>query len=531
MIPFINKISLFLAFIMLVSLCSACTRDSIIVKYDGNKAEVISNVEGIKIKVKGSNVTVNDSLANNPISIRLTGTSDDGQFTLKSKSNTIVRLDGLNLISQEGAPIVLKSKELTTIEVLPMTDNSLTIEACVDTAKHKAAVVWAKGDVEFKGSGTLKVLAKGDGCKGINVKKDLAISDLDLTVATEGNYLCVDTTQHGFPGMPQGFDGKFPGMDGNGGFPMGPPPGMKGNFPKMPEGMDFPKMPDGKDIPNAPHGMPPFGGEGFLEFKEGENPFGGGGFPGMQEYIGTTKGIKVGGKLTITSGKINVTTTSPGAEGIEGKKSVVINDGEVYIKSNDDAINSNGEIYLLGGKVTAWSTNNDAIDSNAGGDFFAMMPFFGDENGSGNDGKDKAKDNRKEQKPAIYINGGEIYAWSQNGPPEEGFDCDFSPIAVNGGTAFSIGAGMGDMPSVPTNATATQPTVLLIGTEIVEGEQVTLLDSDNNELLSFKAPFNFNRSSSLVTSPKFKVGNSYKLKCGDKTYDIKITENFTTIRQ
>ena len=60
------------------------------------------------------------------------------------------------------------------------------------------------------------------------------------------------------------------------------------------------------------------------------------------------------------------------------------------------------------------------------------------------------------------------------GSPEEGLDCDFSPIVIEGGSIFSVGGGMGEMPSVPTNATAKQPTVLLIGLNITKDEPITI---------------------------------------------------------
>ena len=54
----------------------------------------------------------------------------------------------------------------------------------------------------------------------------------------------------------------------------------------------------------------------------------------------------------------------------------------------------------------------------------------------------------------IIIRGGTVYAWSQVGSPEEGLDCDFAPLVVEGGTIFSVGGGMGEMPSVPSNEDA-----------------------------------------------------------------------------
>ena len=99
---------------------------------------------------------------------------------------------------------------------------------------------------------------------------------------------------------------------------------------------------------------------------------------------------------------------------------------------------ANVNIEFNGAEVIARSTGNDAVDANPAGGFF---PPFG---GNG----DQAVE------PVIIITGGTVYAWSQVGSPEEGLDCDFAPLAIRGGTVFSVGGSIGDAPSVPTNETA-----------------------------------------------------------------------------
>ena len=162
-----------------------------------------------------------------------------------------------------------------------------------------------------------------------------------------------------------------------------------------------------------------------------------------------------------------------GAEGIEGKEGVILNDGQVTVNAVDDAINANAAIEFNGAQVVAISTSNDAVDANLAGAFF--MPF-----GGGNQ--------NQQQDPAIIITAGTVFAWSQVGAPEEGLDCDFSPIAISGGRVFSVGAGMGEMPSVPTTYTAKQPTALLIGIDIAENQPSNSTTTRENSSIPSPCP-------------------------------------------
>lgn len=514
------KLNLSILFVGLSLCCIACTTDVITVTYADGSEPVVSpsEVDGLKITVKNGGVKVKDWRINPPeLTFVLKGECGDGSFKLNTDAKTTVRLEGLRLTSQEGAPLHLKTKKKATVVAAEGTENTLTIAACEDTAKHKASVIWSKDKLLLLGTGVLNVLATGNGCKGINAKGNLTIEDLTLNVQTTGDNLGVDTTRAMGPGgPPPGFDPenipeevkahfeemrkRFEEMMQKGEFPMMGGPGMK----------------DGERPDGPPDGFPPMGG----------------GPGGKQKYIANCKGIKSKGTVTINSGKVSVTTASRGAEGIEGKEGVIINGGEVSVHATDDGINSGGQIIFNGGRTQVISTGNDAVDSNFGSDFGGGFPppFMGGQDEKTVDKENGKQKDEKLQDPAIVINGGEVLAWSQAGPPEEGFDCDFSPIQVSGGTAFSIGAGMGEMPSVPTAETAKQPTALLAGFNITEDKPVQILDAKGTVLYQFTAPFNFQRSSSLITHPDFKAGNTYTVKCGDESKTFEIKEPFTIVR-
>ena len=508
-----NAIRGFLLFIICMVTClQVCMAETITITYNDGSAATVGGdqVENVKIAVKGNRVSIKDlrdyEKKLSTLTFVLKGKTSDGQLKLNTYVKARILLDGVDLTCQEGAPIHLKNKKMVTMECVKGSHNRIVIAACNDTAKNKQAAIWAKDKLTLTGKGTLQVEALGNGCKGINCKDDLKIDELTLSVVTKGDNLGVDTTK--MMGPPMG-GGNFP----PGGFnPDSIPEEIKKKFEEMRkkfEGM----RPDGAQA------MPGMMREGMFPPRDsvkrmppmGDMP------GGKQKYIATCKGIKSAGTITIGSGTVSVETNSAGAEGIEGKKGVTISGGNVTVNAVDDGMNSGGKIMFTGGNATVISLTNDAIDSNLGG----MMPPFE------NDG---FMESEKEKEPSIVVAGGTVMAWSKRGAPEEGLDCDFAPIEVSGGTLFSIGAGMGEMPSVPTEETAKQATVLFIGLNFSEGEQVKVTDKAGKTLINFKAPFDFQRSASLVSCPAFKAGGTYTLTNGKETKDFELNKQFTIVR-
>ena len=506
---------------------SVCQAEDITIHYNGSTAKVEQKAkDSVTVKVNGANVNIDSKYTAHKLSVRVTGKSDDGQLILKTAGKAKVTLDKLDLTSQEGAPLDLRNKKKVEIAVADGTENTLTITACNDTANNKAATIWAKDKLLLSGKGTLNIIATGDGCRGIKTKKDITIEDLTLNVTTSGNHLGEKAFGFGgFPGggempdfgnfqMPEGgfpnFGGGFPGFERNDSTQRG---GFGGGFPGFGGGM--PNFGEG-GMPDFGGGFGGFGGFGGPNEEGDDDEEGGGmGFGGKRKYVASTKGIASKGKITINSGKVTVKTSTAGAEGIEGKEGVVINGGTVDVYSPDDAINANATIEFNGGTVIARSKGNDAVDSNPQGGFF--MPFGGN-------------NNQENADTAIIVRGGTVYAWSQAGSPEEGLDCDFASIVVEGGTIFSVGGGMGEMPSVPTNASAKQATALLIGLNVTKEEPIQIYNSNNKLIETVTIPFSLRRSASLVTTPAFKVGNTYTVKTKGYEKTFTLNENFTAVR-
>jgi len=480
-----------------------CHAEDITIRYNGSQAKVTqTKKDSVSVAIDGATVNIESLYESHKLTLLLKGRSDDGQLNLKTNGKAKLTLDNLNLTSQEGAPFYLKNKKKIEIVAAKGSENTLTITACNDTANHKAATIWAKDKLLFSGKGTLNIIATGDGCRGIKSKKDITIEDLTLNVTTSGNNL----GEKPF-GPPEGFQG---GPEG--GFPMEGDSIMRGGFPDPPRGM--PPF-DMSDFPGFPGGKPDFGGmrPEMGDSIGGDFPDFGGGFGGKHKYVASTKGIASKGKITINSGNVTVRTSTAGAEGIEGKEGVVFNGGNVDVLSPDDAVNAGDCIEFNGANVIARSTGNDAVDSNPKSGFFS--PF-------GN--------NEQSDEPAIVIRGGTVYAWSQVGSPEEGLDCDFAALIVEGGKVFSVGGGMGEMPSVPTNEGAKQPTALLIGLGILKDEPIYIYDANNKLIETVSIPFSLRRSASIVSNPAFKLGQTYTIKTKGYERTFTFKESFTTVR-
>ncbi len=532
------------------------------ITFKGNKVNVKNeHRDSIQVDVQGTRVQVVSKFRDYEPEFLLKGKCEDGRLVMVTKGKAKVILDGLQLTSREGAPLWLKNKKRVKVVARNGSRNELCVEAITDTSTQKAAVIFSKDNVKLGGKGELRLLAKADGVKGINVKKNLTIDDLTLDVTTLGQNLGRDTTSFGFGGFD--FGGGFPGFGGlreegdtarhhrgpgfGGGFPgFNPddmPEEMKAQFEEMRKRMEEARekgeMPNFGGFPGGgfPGGGPglggpggaPDGGAGFgggfggFGFGGGESgdPDEPGGFGGKERYMGKTKAIKAMGQVVINSGLVTVKTVSAGAEGIEGKQGVTINGGEIHVDAVDDAINANAPIIFNGGKVYAESHNNDAVDANYGS---GMLGFgFGQPDNKPSDKKPGDPD------PAIAIRGGEVYAWSHLGSPEEGLDCDFTPLEITGGTIFTLGGGMGEMPSVPDTTSAHQPTILLLGLNLKKGEKVQFREGDRT-VYTFQAPMNYKNSASIVTHPSFQLGHTYSVLTKDGQREFTFSEAFVVVR-
>ena len=182
-------------------------------------------------------------------------------------------------------------------------------------------------------------------------------------------------------------------------------------------------------------------------------------------------------------------TTKLSPEGIEGKQAVFISGGIINLNCTDDCINASrddsgyaGQIVISGGNIYAYSSSNDAIDSNG----------------------------------TLTINGGVIVALTAK-TPECAFDCDENTFAITGG--LLVGVGTSNY-SKPTSSACEQSTIVLSGNYFgAGGTTFAIEDLDGNSVFAFAIPSAFGTSASsqyimVLSSPEIKTGTTYKAVSG-----------------
>lgn len=209
----------------------------------------------------------------------------------------------------------------------------------------------------------------------------------------------------------------------------------------------------------------------------GPRPPGGGGWGQDESDDSSAKAVKIMGTASVYGGQMFITTVSQGAEGFEAKKGVTIDGGEHYMKCYDDCINSNGQVTFSGGTTVCISTGNDAVDSNYG------------------------------RTGAITISGGNVFAYTTAGGPEEGIDCDNNSwIVVKGGIAVSAGGSQGGGSSNSIGS-STQGYYLGAAPSTYRSAQYyTLYSTDNKPICTYRFDANLSNRLGLLTAPDLGKG-------------------------
>ena len=436
---------------------------------EGNASLVDIKATGVKIELKKTGTYYID------------GTLDDGQIQVDADSADVIKVvfNGVTLNCSSEAPFRVKDCEKTIVTIADGTQNTITD----GKANSDSAAIYSKRYLAFnageKGTGSLSITANC--ADGISCTKQLVFNNgtYSVTAADDGMRGKLSLVIH---------DGKFT-VNAQG-------DAFKSTSDK--EGYGYTLIDNGTfEITSGDEGFQSDGtltiNGGTFNIKKSEKCIAalgditinggdltltptvtGGGESGTGHGICIKKNddeIRTG-NVTINGGKINVTNSYEGIQGVV----ITVNDGEVWVKSSDDSFNaSNGTNQMGGGggwgprpgQQTTTTTTTGATPALIFNGGFTYVQTTGD--GIDSNGE-------------LNITGGVVLV-SQNGQANEPIDAgDGYEPKITGGVVVAAGSqGMASAPSTTQTAFFTSATG--------SANQVFAVnDSDGKNILAWKIP-------------------------------------------
>lgn len=175
-------------------------------------------------------------------------------------------------------------------------------------------------------------------------------------------------------------------------------------------------------------------------------------------------------------GNGTLTVNALAKEGIESKKNITINSGNYIINALDDGIN-------------ACTDEESVITINDGTILVNVLPEAEEGDGIDSNG-------------SIYINGGKVFAFASEKSQDSGLDSD-TGIYINGG--YVVGTGnMADEVSTASEQTFMQ---VQFDNKIAKDTLLTILNESKNPIIAFKS--NRAYTILTISSPKLQNGEHY----------------------
>lgn len=224
---------------------------------------------------------------------------------------------------------------------------------------------------------------------------------------------------------------------------------------------------------------------------------------GNMEIATGDDGMHADDALVISDGDINITESYEGIEGL----TITIDGGNISIVSSDDGLNAAGgaDSSGFGGMGTDMFASNDDIWIEINGGYLYVL--------AGGDGVDSNGN--------LTINGGEVYI---DGPSDGGNSAidygDNAAAYINGGTVVAVGSS--DMVEA-FDASSEQAVMSVSVSAGSAGDEIKLLNSDGNELISFTAAKIYDAV--IISTADLAQGETYTLVTGDNETTVEMTSS------
>lgn len=406
--------------------------------------------------ISGADVTITqaDNLSSE-ITYQLSGSSQNGSFTLAGSYKASLVLNGLTLTSTTGAPLTINNGKRINIELTDGTTSTLTDA----TGGSQKACFFVKGHAEFTGGGTLNIIGNTKHAFRSNeytlLKKNLGT--INITAATTdgmhiGQYLKMKGGTVNISGV--GDDGIQVSKTDDTTDKLNGQVLLQGGLLNISVTATAAKGLKSEGDMTISDGTVSITTSGNGTFDSSDNDAKGcaalktdadllisGGTLTLKSTGTGGKCIKVDGVLTVTGGTIDATSTgsnytynrnySASAKAIKADGTITISGGNITATANaHEAIESKSTIDISGGYISATSSQDDAINSSS---TFTISGGYVMGNAPGNDGLD-ANGN-------FYIKGGVVYAIGSR-QPEVAIDANTEggyKLYVSGGTIITCG--------------------------------------------------------------------------------------------
>ena len=391
------------------------------------------------------------SITENTITIKdegtyiLSGSLSDGMVIVEAEDADKVQivLNGVSISNDQSAALYVRSADKVFVTTAFGTENTLEHNGSSYTAideNNIDAAIFSKSDLTLNGEGTLTVTAQEG--HGIVSKDDL--------VLTSGTYV-ITSASHGL-------SGKDSVRIANGSYTI-----VSGK--------------DGIHAQNKDDSS-----SGFVYLAGGTYTISAG-----------DDGIHAASNVTISDGKIDITQSYEGIEGL----SIDIAGGEISVLASDDGINAAG-----GNDSSSSSEGFQGGDDQFASTEGAYIQISGGVlhvNASG-DGIDSNGD--------ITVSGGETYV---SGPTNDGNgSLDYNGSAQITGGIFAASGSSGMAQNF--DSSSTQGTIMVNIDEQEGNTKISLLDSSSTELLSWTAEKQY--SSIIISTPEIQQGETYTITTG-----------------
>ena len=473
--------------------------DAALVYVAGNIAQYVTvTVSGAHVSITQSDEITNDLIKDgtfSEITYNLSGTSADGSLTLGGSAKCTVELNGLTLTNPTGAPINITNGKRIAMSVKKSTTNTLT-DGTESTAK---ACLYCKGHLELKGKGVLNVYAYGSAAHGIKSGDYTEIKNCTVNIlkATKdglscNEYFLMKSGELNISGV--GDDGIQCDIDNDEGTPIAASDAADGGHEDEDTGNMYL---EGGTITigvtaDAAKGIKA-NGDIYVSEADSSTPLtinvstsGGGVWDSSNKKTKASAGLGADGKMEISGGTLNLTSTGNGGKGISVDGTMNISGGSITVKTSGNAVgaSASGTLTVITNSRTLDNYSSNYKSSPKGIKADGNMVISGGTisvttSGVGGEGIETkgtmditsgyiyvdALDDGINSSSTMTISGGYIYSRGSN---NDGIDANGN-LYIKGGVVYAVGSG-GAEKSIDANTEGGYKLYIQGGTVIAVGD-------------------------------------------------------------